>query len=256
MANSIERAAILAGLLLSASAWAQQPTLTAEQILDKYVEAVGGAEKLDAISTWHEKTDVTGDFGVPAFRSPGGPKSHGTGEAFFKAPRLRVSWVRNDSNVFVVASGCDGEESWIYTPRLGMHTRKLTPDIEYACKPDVMLLPRELRREKAKLELKGQKEVAGRTTFVIRAEVPWDRSRLLYIDTENYLLLRVDLKTVEPPIGAVRITDLYSDFRDVAGIKVAFHRERHTDNTDRVFKVQDVQVNVPIDDKVFQRPNW
>jgi len=253
---AIERIAIVAGLLLSASLMAQQPALTADQILDKYVEAVGGAAKLDVISTWHETTEVTGDLdALPPFRTPTPSKSRGTGEFFFKAPMLRVSWVRNDKNVFVVASGCDGKESWMYTPRLRMYKRKLTPDIEDTCKLG-MTLPMELRRKNAKLEMKGPKEVAGRTTFVIHAEEPGDRSLLLYIDSETYLLLRLDAQTLVPHLGVRRVTHLYSDYRDVAGIKVAFQREVHTDNADQILKVRDVQVNVPIDDKVFQRPNW
>lgn len=250
--NSVARAVLVAGLLSSAYLWAQQPMPTADQLLDKYVEAVGGAEKFAAISTWYEKWDVIGDLTdfVPRGRAPTQFKSHGQGESYFKAPTFRVTWVRSDRNDFVEGSGCDGKESWAYSPRRGVEKHKPTADHEYACEQGMNPFPMGFHREKAKLELKGQKKVAGQTTLVIHAEVPdqvnWD----LYVDSQNYLLLRLDLR------GRFnRPTSLYSDYRDVEGFKVPFHIEVHTDNTDYVMKLQEVRVNMPIDDGVFRRPN-
>lgn len=249
--TSIALAAIMSGILLSGGSLAQQP-LTADQVLDKYMEAVGGAAKLSAVSTLYDRTDITGDLeSVPMYRAPTGPKSHGTGQAYFKAPLLRISWVRNDKNVVVSALGCDGNDFWVYTPRIGMQKRKVTTEHEYSCEAGMTLLPTQLRRENAKLEMRGQKEVAGRTTFVIHADAPGHPPLTFYMDSANYLLLRVDSK-----IGKASVTHLYSDYRDVAGIKLPFHIERRSDNTDQIIKVQHVEVNEPLDDKVFQRPNW
>lgn len=251
----LERSVMLAsaGILLSLVGWAQQSPPSVAQLLDKYVEAVGGTEKYASISTWYEKWEVSGDLGlIPQFRAPTPFKSHGVAEYFFKAPNLRVSSLRSDRNDFVVASGCDGKESWSYWPPRGMRKEKPTPDHEYDCEAGMNPFPIMLRREKAKLEFKGQKEVAGRMTFVIRAEVPDQHGwRTYYLDSENYLLLRRDSRQ-----GPMQSTTLYSDYRDVAGIKVAFQTESHSENSDLVTKLQDVQVNAPIDDRVFLRPNW
>lgn len=255
--KSIERAAMLvsAGMLLSVFVWAQQqPALTVDQLLDKSVEAVGGTEKYAGISTWYEKREVTGDLTdyYPEGRAPTPFKSHGVAVYYFKAPNLRITSLRTDRNDFVAESGCDGKELWAYSPRAGMLKKKPTPGHEYACQVGMSPFPMMLRGANAKLELKGQKEVQGRMTLGIRAEMParpgWD---IYYLDSENYLLLRVDSQH-----GRMHVTTLYSDYRDVAGIKVPFQTERHTDNTDQVTKLQDVQVNVPIDDGVFRRPNW
>jgi outer membrane lipoprotein-sorting protein len=244
----------ITGVLLSAWGWAQQSVPSVDQLLDKHVEAVGGAEKYASISTWYEKREVTGDLTdyVPAGRAPTPFKSHGVTEYFFKAPNLRITSLRSDRNDFVAESGCDGKMSWSYSPRMGMRKEKPTAGHEYACRLGMSPFPIVLRLEKAKLELKGQKEVAGRITFVIRAQVPdHPGENLYYLDSENYMLLRVDSRR-----GPMHATTLYSDYRDVAGIKVAFQIEVHTENTDQVTKLQDVQVNVPIDDQVFLRPNW
>jgi len=66
---TLERAAMLgsAGILLSLVCWAQQSPPSVDQLLDKYVEAVGGTEKYASISTWYEKREVSGDLGlIPA----------------------------------------------------------------------------------------------------------------------------------------------------------------------------------------------
>ncbi|MGH9497004.1 MAG: hypothetical protein ACRD3B_18550 [Candidatus Sulfotelmatobacter sp.] len=255
---------IAASLLLSTSLFAQQPMLTADQILDKYVQAVGGAQQFSGIKTWSEKWEVTGDLTevYPAGRSPTPFKSHGTGGFYFKAPNLRVEWVQSDQKQFTAALGCDGKNSWTYSPLLGMRKQKPTADHRYVCREgmgpllplkqsDALLGSMILSRGKARLALKGQKEVAGRATFVIRAELPdqpgWD----LYVDSENYLLVRVELlsRWTHP-------NTIFSDYRDVAGIKVPFHIETHNDYGDKDIKVHEVQVNVPIDDQVFRKPNW
>jgi len=192
--NSIVRAAIAAVLLFSAVLRAQQPTLTADEVLDKCVEALGGAEKLAGVSTWAEKTEITGDlFDVRSYRAPTGPKPHGIGEAYFKAPTLRISLVRLTPELIVAASGCDGKDSWTYLPHpVGIRKWKQTTEDEYSCEPGATILPLQLRRASAKLEIKGQKEIAGRTTFVIRAEATGNPPLLLYIDSDSYLPLRVD----------------------------------------------------------------
>jgi len=252
LVNSFTRAVLMAGLSLSAYLWAQQPTLTADQVLDKYVEAVGGAEKFASISTWYEKWDVTGDLTdyVPRGRAPTQVKSHGQEESYFEAPTLRVTWLRSDRNDFAEGSGCDGKESWSYTPRRGLQKHKPTAEHEHACEAGMNPFPIGFRREKMKLELKGQKQVGGQTTLVVRAEGPDQANCDLYVDSQNYLLLRLDLRgRYNHP------TFLYSDYRDVEGFKVPFHREFHTDNTDYVMNLQEVRVNALIDDRVFRRPN-
>jgi outer membrane lipoprotein-sorting protein len=244
----------ITGMLLSAVAWAQQSAPSVDQLLDKHLEAVGGAEKFANISTWYEKREVTGDLTdyVPAGRAQTPFKSHGVTEYFFKAPNLRITSIRSDRNDFVEESGCDGKVSWSYSPRAGMQKQKPTAGHEYACRLGMTPFPMVLRQEKAKLQLKGQKDVAGRKTFVIRAELPdHPGESLYYLDSENYMLLRFDLRR-----NRMHATTLYSDYREVGGIKVAFHIEVHTENTDQVTNLQDVQVNVPIDDQVFLRPNW
>jgi hypothetical protein len=242
------------GALLSIQVWAQQPTLTADQLLDKYVEAIGGVEKFAGISTWYEKREVTGDLTdyVPAGRAPTQFKKHGVVEYFFKAPNFRITSVRTDRNELVVESGCDGKESWSYSPTWGMHKQKPTPDREYACETGLKPFPLTLREAKARIEMKGQKNVDGRSTFMIRAQIPerqgWD---LYYLDSQSYLLLRMDSRR-----GPRQVTTLFSDYREVEGVQVPFQVARHADNTDAVTKIQEVQVNVPIDDRVFRKPNF
>jgi len=53
--RSLDRAAMLAitGVLLSAGSWAQQSPPSVDQLLDKYMKAIGGTEKYASISTWY-----------------------------------------------------------------------------------------------------------------------------------------------------------------------------------------------------------
>jgi len=243
---------LVAFLLFSASTWAQQPALTAEQVLDRYGEAVGGIDKFNAISTWQEKWEITGDLTdyVPQGRAPTPFKSHGGGEFYYKAPNFRVQWVQSDKKDFMSASGCDGKEAWVYTPMLGMLKRKAKPGQDYGCYKNMWPLPIWLLQEKAKLELRGHKDIGGRPTYVIGAQLPDRRSWSLYFDSDSYMLLKVESHR------QWHLNFLYSDYRDVGGIKMPFRIERQTDNTNQIIRVLDVQMNVPIDDQVFRRPKW
>lgn len=254
--RSLFKAAMLAivGVLVSVGGWAQQSAPSVDQLLDKYVEAVGGTEKYAGISTWYEKREITGDLTdhVPRGRAPTPVKSHGVWEYSFKAPNLRITSVRSDRNDYIEEWGCDGKVSWWYSPKQGMQKRKPRASDEGECRPGMGPFPTMLRREKAKLELKGQKEVAGRMTFLIRAEVPAQPGwTIYYLDSETSLLLRTDSRR-----GESRTTMLFSDYRDVAGVKVPFQVEWHGENTDRVTRLLDLQIDSPIDDQVFLRPNW
>jgi outer membrane lipoprotein-sorting protein len=74
-----------------------------------------------------------------------------------------------------------------------------------------------------------------------------------YFDSETGLLLRV-VRYTDSPVGRNPTQIDYSDYRDVAGIKMPFHiTTTWTDGRSNI-ELVDVQRNVPIDAAKFAKP--
>ena len=54
--------------------------------------------------------------------------------------------------------------------------------------------------------------------------------------------------------GPVRVEMRYSDWREVDGVKLPFKITQSMPNLKFVFTVRDVKHNVPVDDKLFEKP--
>jgi len=93
----------LGAFLLSGQtlAFGQRSFLTADQVIAKYQEAIGGSDRFSSVMTFVEKGDVTGnltDF-VPAFHSPPLRKQQGIFEFYFKSPNRRLGVLRIEDKV-------------------------------------------------------------------------------------------------------------------------------------------------------------
>lgn len=76
----------------------------------------------------------------------------------------------------------------------------------------------------------------------------------LYFDAETGLLLRV-VRYTDSPVGRNPTQIDYSDYRDVAGVKMPFHvTTTWTDGRSNI-DLTDLQRNVPIDAAKFARPS-
>jgi hypothetical protein len=56
------------------------------------------------------------------------------------------------------------------------------------------------------------------------------------------------------PVGFVPTQVDYSDYRDVAGVKIPFHRSVSQTYMQMTIELSDVQPNVPVDAAKFARP--
>src|ERR1700716_1063817 len=115
--NVFRRGRFLVAILLGASphvwqasAFGQQDPVTADQVIAKYLEAIGGSDRISSITSFTEKGELSGNlanFGH-TFAPPAVRKDHGTFEFYFKAPNLRFGLLREENNVVARMYGCDG----------------------------------------------------------------------------------------------------------------------------------------------------
>ena len=246
--------AVTTVILVTLPVVAQAHPLSADQVLERYVWAIGGMEKLRAVHTWVEKRVIAGD--MPEMARLGSPtplKRHGTEESAFKIPNVWIRSVRID-NVGTYMSGCDAGSPWIYASTTGVQARGTGEESKRECGNSDGIVPFVFHRIMDKIQLKGQKTVNGRLTWLVESRTK-EAHNIYYFDADTYLLIRVDSFVItdmrEP---SSRWISEFSDYRTVEGLRIPFVVTQHTDNTERTRQIQNLVLNGPVDDAIFQKP--
>jgi outer membrane lipoprotein-sorting protein len=218
---------------------------TAEQILDKYVQAVGGAQKLAGLTSLVGRGTYEG-YDTYHAKVPF--------EIYAKAPgqMTTIAHTQNGDTTMTF----DGREGWIASVEKPVALLPLLPGAELdAAKIDAaLLLPAGLKqaltgwRAGFPITAIDDKEVS-----IIQGTAA-GRSRIkLFFDNETGLLLR-QLRYSDTPVGTVPIQVDYSDYRETAGVKLPFHWIVTWTNGQTIIELNDVQPNVAIAATRFGKP--
>lgn len=231
-------------------AFGQDEPKTAQEVIDRYLNAVGG-ERFASITTFEERGELSGNLANfrGGSRSPGQfeNKGHGTFEFYFKSPNLRYGSTLSANDLVIALHGCDGKVSWYIDAYLNRSEFKPKPDDERDCKNGFEPDPLNLHRAHLKMRLGKKKEIEGRVVWEVKIEdpkAPWTEN--YYFDAETFLLLRSSRE-------GSNIT--YSDYREVAGIKIAFTTVSSYVNSKLVTTIRELKINAPIDDARFVEPH-
>ncbi|MEK7404137.1 MAG: hypothetical protein AAB225_03430 [Acidobacteriota bacterium] len=237
---------LLAVLLAFQSAAAQAPapkapTLTAEEIVERSIEATGGRDARQKMTS----TIAKGTLEIPA---QGGQAPM---EFYAKAPNKRFFMTSVDG-FGDIKQGFDGEVAWSERPDQGL---RVLEGVELAQAKREASFNAELKWREIykKVELKGKEKVNNREAYVVELTPDSGRPLTRYYDVESFLLLRQD-SVQETPQGPVSVQALMSDYRDVGGIKVPFRVEQRAAEQTVIIIVTEVQNNVEIDDARFAKP--
>jgi photosynthetic reaction center cytochrome c subunit len=211
---------------------------TADQILRKYLQALGGAAALAKISTRVQEGTLT----VGA--------QHFLVEVFTAAPAKRVSIVQFPNGESV--TGFNGHEGWLSAPRRPVH--QMSASEADAARIDADLhFPADLNQFFEKLTVQPPEKIADRETYVIqgtRKDLPPVQ---LYFDEESGLLVRL-VRYVETPLGLDPTQVDYADYREANGVKVPFRWTIARPNGRFTIQVERMQQNVLVGDEKFQEP--
>lgn len=254
--------------LLLAAAWmvalcgqgsGEEAPKTAEEVIQKYVQAIGGREKIASISSFAEKGETFGNldgFGRP-YAAPGLQKQRRTFELYFKAPSLRLSMWLGEGRDLLLMTGCDGSTAWYIGQDAIRHESKPKPGSEHECKPGYEPLPLLRVAPNVKLQLRGRKNLRGQAAWAVRVQDPKSSfTETYYFDAQTYLLLRSEIVANESAFSAVpsQLNRSYSDYREVGGIKLPFMIVEESEGSTLTTTLREVEVNAPLDDARFRKP--
>ncbi len=221
---------------------------TVDQILAKYVEALGGEPALRKITS----REITATADVP-------PADNGTArpslavEEFQKAPGLQLMTAKTQAGT--TSTGFDGTSAWSQDPK-GAVTVSTGVELARAKRGADFYEPLDLKTEYTRLVARGMDTVRGHDVYVVFAVPQGDSAERLYFDVQTGLLLR-KWSVTPTPIGTDPMQVDYDDYRDAGnGVKLPFliQVDSLIPAQVRTYHITKVQNNVPVDDSKFAKP--
>jgi len=224
----------------------------ADQILSKYVQALGGEQAIRKIAS----RIITGTQFIPT--GPGGTVPvPAMIERSQKAPNLVVNVYRTPT--YTISDGFDGSKAWSQDLR-GRVSEPGATDQMRAKRDADLYLPLDLKQTYTQMQVRGVENVNGHDAYVVIARPQGDRVERLYFDVQTGLLVR-KWSSLATPVGEAPFQVDYDDYRDTgSGVKFPYlivmnpanaRAEPSTTATIRVAKVQD---NAPLDSSKFAKP--
>ncbi len=214
---------------------------TPEEILKKYVEAVGGRAAIAKVQTIMFKgtREASQDRKWPIEIMTKG------------ADKFRI--VINVPEQTPIIQAFSGAQGWIKNPN-GQHTAS---DAELAALQSTALTyaPIKIKEPFAAFTFNGTTKINERDAYVLRLTKPDGTIERYYFDTESGLLVRQQELTPTILVPIPEQID-YEDYRDVGGVKLPFTiRISEIDtyySSTRMFT--EIKANVPVNDAQFQMP--
>ncbi|HLU66182.1 MAG TPA: hypothetical protein VKZ63_07890 [Kofleriaceae bacterium] len=228
-----------------AAAASPAAAVTAEEVLDRYVEVTGGADAHHAITA----VRVTGTFSIP--------KAGLTGKAVIiqAAPRetiMRIEFPGMGSH----EAGVTGDLAWEKSAMTG--ARIIEGEERDRALLDATLNADIDWRKHYRAELAGSEEQDGRTLHkVVLTPLAGGAPRTRFFDAETGLLVRSE-EVQKTQMGEVQTTSVYSDYREVgaapAVIKVSHRQEVTAMGNQQVITTDSVEINPTLPADTFAVP--
>jgi len=212
---------------------------TADEIVGKYVVAVGGADAIHKVTSRVMKgTILAGGSPTPI-------------DVITKAPDKRVSISHMGGGDSFTAF--DGTVGWLGTT--GRPAREMSTAEAGAAGLDAeFYLPLRLKELYPQLRRGRPEEIAGVECEVMNGTGPGHPPVRLYFDKQSGLLVRM-VRYAETPMGRMPTQIDYSDYRETDGVKTPFRWTLSRPNGRFTIQIAELKTNVPVDDARFAKPD-
>jgi len=223
---------------------APDSSAAAEQILDKFIQAIGGSQQVAKLTSFTAKGTYAGfdtDFQkVPA-------------EVAAKAPNQRtvVNHLPGGDNTTTF----DGREGWIAAADRPVPYIQLTGgDLDGARLDGDLCFPGRLKQGLSKWHADfPPTTIDDHAVQVVEGTAPGGTSVKLFFDKSTGLLVR-QTRFIETVVGLIPLHIDYSDYRAVAGVKMPFKWTATWVDGQSTTELADVQPNASVASAKFAKP--
>ena len=228
---------------ISLDAWYEAPNIelddtvrqesgqpTADQVLDKYIQALGGAQRLAGL------TSVV---------------ATGNALGYQRATLITYKDTQRPASIWAF----DGRTGWIKTPRglLGEY-ELIGSELDGARLEAQLSFPGQIKQALTNWRGAAIRSIGDRDFVVVQGSGPRGFLATLYFDPASGLLSRM-VRYGPSPIGRMPTQIDYSDYRDVGGIKFPFEYKFMWLDGRYTAKLNKIETNVAIDATKFGRPS-
>jgi outer membrane lipoprotein-sorting protein len=230
---------------------------TPDQVLNKYVEALGGASKLAGFKTFVAKGTYQG------YDDPAGNQV----EIYAKAPSQFSQYVHGPAGVSSWVD--DGHSTWVAQSELDTPVPLLAlaaGDLDGAHLESEMYFPGQIKQIVTNLRvgypISGVTSILpdsvgvgvdDRDLVLMQGTTAAGTTVKLYFDSKSGLLVRM-VRYTSLPVGIIPTEIDYADYRDVSGIKIPFRVTKTWVDGRSVTELKSFEINTPIDPAKFAKP--
>jgi len=210
----------------------------ADQLLNKYISAIGGADAVRKVASRVEKGTLTAFGG-----------QHFPVDVYSKAPDKRLSVMHLPNGDSLTAF--DGTQGWLSVPG---RVHRMTAAENAAASIDADLyFPLHVKTLYEKFRVNAGEKIDGHDTYLVVGLKEGQPPLRLYFDKDSGLLLRL-VRYAETPLGRNPAQIDYADYRQTNGLKIPFRWTLSRPANQFTIQVEQLQQNVPVDDAKFAPP--
>jgi photosynthetic reaction center cytochrome c subunit len=211
---------------------------TADQLIDNYVRALGGAAAIEKITSREEQgTAILGRKTIRVEVLNQNPD---------KQAVIRHTPAGDSTTVF------DGHEGWSSMP--GNPVREMHgADLDAAQIDADLQFPLHIKQMFAELRVEYPENIGDRKAYVLSGTRNGQPLVKFYFDEQSGLLERL-VRYVASPLGLVPTQIDYEDYRNVDGVATPFRMTVAQPGERFTFQVEQARQNVPIEDAKFAKP--
>jgi hypothetical protein len=221
---------------------------TATQILDKYIAAIGGAQRLAGLNSYVVTGSSIGYMGL------GG---NGDFTIYAKSPNQKATIIKFKDHPDRGEStwAFNGTAAWMKTPRgLLTETELVGGELDGARLEAQLMFPGGIKEALTNWRVGPKQPIGDKDYFVVQGTGPRNLLATLYFDQQTGLLFRL-IRYSPSPVGRMPTQIDFGDYRDVGGIKFPFEYKFLWLDGRFTAKINDVKTNVAIDAALFGRPS-
>jgi hypothetical protein len=216
-----------------------RPTETLDQVLDQYVQALGGRAALDKLKTRLMRGTVVTRAGR-SFPVVVEETTTGKYRQVIEVPQAATvrafdgtaGWIQSGNDIFDVN---------------GYELQQLTRLIDLSA-------PLRMKERYESLSVIRYDRLDRADTIVLLGHSAANVTEQLYFDRQSGLLLRRVVRTRTPLGGTLPEQIDYSDYRPVSGVKMPFQIRSITWDSVGTQKFDEIKVNTPLDEARFTKP--
>lgn len=217
----------------------------AEEIINKYIKTVGGADKIQAVKTIRRSGKFTGGGGF---------------EAAVVEENKRTNMVRQEFSLqgMTQINAYDGKQGWKIEPWQGKkdveplgeeEMKQIVEDADF----DGPLV--NYQQKGNKIEFVGMEPVEGTDAFKLKVTLANGDVRYYYMDTDYFVPIKIDTKRMVRGAEREYETTL-GDYKEVAGWYLPHSFETGVKGSPNKQKItfEKIEANIPIEDNRFSVP--